>query len=167
MTILYLHGLNSSLSPEKRSILEYYGNIEAPALDYENNPDSIVWLYNHFKDAEIDVVIGSSMGGFAAYHISKLFKLPALLFNPALAYRSVIQNTPGTPETNGSRIDIVLGSKDTIVEPKSTLIFLGDLLMETQDYNIHIRHDLEHQIPVAVFDEEIANFMNSLEKPLK
>ena len=74
MNILYIHGLNGSLSPEKQVFLERYGNVEAPSLDYENNPDSIIWLYNHYKDAKIDVIIGSSMGGFAGYHLSKLFK---------------------------------------------------------------------------------------------
>ncbi len=164
MKILYLHGLNSSLSLEKRIILERYGKVESPALDYENNPDSIIWIYNHYKNTEIDVVIGSSMGGFAGYHISKLFQVPALIFNPALAERSVVQNVPGTPEINGSSISIVLGAKDAIVDPKSTLKFLGNLLMQAQNYSIHIRHDLEHQIPVDVFEEEIANYMLSLGK---
>lgn len=160
MNILYLHGLNSSLSPEKRIVLERYGNVEGPAIDYESNPDCLIWLYNCYKNTEIDLVIGSSMGGFAGYHISKLFQVPALLFNPALANRSVVQNIPGTPETNGSSISVVLGAKDEIVNPQKTLNFIGDLLMVSQDYNIQIRHDLEHQIPLAVFEEEVMRFMS-------
>ena len=163
MNILYIHGLNSSLNLEKRAILERFGNIQAPAIDYENNANSITWLYNHYKDVKIDVIIGSSMGGFAGYHLSKLFKVPGLVFNPALAERSVFQNIPHIPETNGSRITIVLGAKDDVVDPKSTLIFLGDLLKQPQDYNIQIRHDLEHQIPVDVFEEEIVRFMSGME----
>ena len=162
MKILYIHGLNGSLSPEKQVFLERYGNVEAPSLDYENNPDSIIWLYNRYKDAKINVIIGSSMGGFAGYHLSKLFKVPALLFNPALAHRSVAQKAPGTPENNASRIHIVLGSKDDVVDPKDTLNFLGDSLRQSQDYNIQIRHDLEHRIPVGVFEEEITRFMSGI-----
>lgn len=159
MNILYLHGLNGSLSPEKRELLEHYGNVEAPTIDYENNPDSITWLYNLYKDFKIDLIIGSSMGGFAGYHLCKLFQLPSLLFNPALAYRSVFQNIPETIETNNIKVQIVLGSKDTIVDPKSTLNFLGNLLMQSQDYSINILHDLEHRIPIEVFETEIHKFM--------
>lgn len=162
MNILYIHGLNGSLSQEKRLILERYGNVQAPAIDYENNPDSIIGLHIHYKDAKIDVVMGSSMGGFAGYHLSKLLQLPVLVFNPALAYRSVFQNVPDTPATNGSNISIVLGAKDDIVDPKSTLNFLGDLLKQAQDYTINIRHDLEHRIPVTVFEEEIVRFMKGI-----
>lgn len=162
MNILYIHGLNGSLSPEKQSILQQYGNVLAPAIDYENNPDSIMWLHNHYKDAKIDLIIGSSMGGFAGYYLCKLFKVPALLFNPALAYRSVYQNEPSTPSTNEKTIHIILGAKDEVVDPKSTMNFLGNLLTQPQDYNIHVRHDLEHRIPIDVFEAAVSNRMKSL-----
>lgn len=161
MNILYLHGLNGNLSPEKRELLEHYGNVEAPAIDYENNPDAITWLYNLFKNSKIDLIIGSSMGGFAGYHLCKLFQLPALLFNPALAYRSVFQSVPETLETNNGKIQIVLGSKDIIVDPKSTLNFLGNVLTQPQDYSINIIHELEHRIPLSVFESEVRKFMKS------
>ena len=159
MKILYIHGLDSSLSPEKQNILERYGKVEAPAIDYENNPMRIKWLFDTYKNAKIDIIIGSSMGGFAGYHLSKMLRIPALIFNPALFERSVEQAIPKTPESNGRVIYIVLGSKDNIVDPKSTLNFLGGILSQKQNYNIQIRHDLEHRIPVAVFEEEIVRFM--------
>lgn len=159
MTILYIHGLNGSLTPEKRVILERYGKVEAPSIDYENNPDSISELYDQYKNTKFDLIMGSSMGGFAAYHLAKLTQLPALLFNPALADRSVAQNIPETPETNNASIHIVLGSKDEVVNPQKTLYFLGDLLKQEQDYKISVRHDLEHRIPLDVFEEEVIHFM--------
>lgn len=161
MTILYIHGLNGSLIPEKRAILERYGKVESPSIDYENNADSISWLYDQYKDRKIDLIMGSSMGGFAGYHLSKLLQLPALVFNPALAERSVVQNIPKTPETNRGLIHIVLGSKDPVVNPKDTLHFLGDLLMQEQDYRMSICHDLEHRIPLDVFEEEVVRFMGN------
>lgn len=165
MNILYIHGLNGSLSPEKQAILERYGKVQAPSIDYEDNSDSIKWLHDKYKNTQLDVIIGSSMGGFAGYHLSKLLLRPALVFNPALASRSVFQNTPDTPETNGSAISIVLGAKDTVVDPKSTLNYLGDSLKQLQDYHISIRHDLEHRIPVPVFEEELTLFFERLTKP--
>lgn len=162
MNILYIHGLNGSLSTEKQYILERYGNVNAPSIDYENNQESIMWLYDQVQNLKYDVIMGSSMGGFAGYHLCKLLQLPALLFNPALAERSVLQDIPNTPKTNGSCISIVLGAKDDIVNPKNTLQFLGDLISQPQDYNIKIRHDLKHRIPLDVFDEEVTLFLERL-----
>lgn len=158
MNILYLHGLNSSLSKEKSGVLERYGKVYAPAIDYENNPDSIMWLLDQHKDSKIDIVIGSSMGGFVGYYLSKLLNVPTLLFNPALAYRSVFQNVPSTPPTNNGTIHIVLGAKDEVIDPKGTLNFLGNRLKQPQNYSIHIRPELEHRIPVPIFEEEVSSF---------
>ena len=162
MNILYIHGLNGSLTEEKQNILERYGKVQSPTIDYENNPNSIIWIYDQYKDAEIDIIIGSSMGGFAGNYLSKLFQVPALVFNPALFERSVPQNIPDTPETNGSNLSIVLGAKDKVVNPKDTLNFLGDKLFQSQNYSIQIRHDLEHRIPVAIFEEEVDKFFEYL-----
>lgn len=37
MNILYLHGLKSKLKPDKKEILEKYGNVYAPDIDYSKN----------------------------------------------------------------------------------------------------------------------------------
>lgn len=162
MTILYIHGLNGSLSQEKRDILETYGNVLSPSIDYNNNVNSIIDLHSSHQQTAINVIIGSSMGGFAAYHLSKLYKLPCLIFNPALAQRSVHQLIPETPKSSENLTHIVLGSKDPIVQPKGTLEFLGNLLYQPQDYTISIRHDLAHRIPLSVFKEEVSKFMEKL-----
>lgn len=162
MNILYIHGLNSSLIPEKRIIVERFGIVTAPFIDYEADPNRIEWLYHNHKNKDIDVIIGSSMGGFSGYHLSRLLQVPALLFNPALAERSVLQYVPKTSSTNGSNIQIVLGGKDDIVDPKKTLSFLAGLMDQPQNYTISIRHDLEHRIPLSVFEVEIARFMKEI-----
>ncbi len=159
MNILYLHGLNGSLKPEKRNILEAYGTVIAPSIDYQNNSNAISWLYDSYADKSIDVVIGSSMGGFAGFHLSKLMQIPALLFNPALAARSVEQQTPITPSNNRNNISMVLGAKDTVIDPKGTLAFLGNTLSQKQRYKLTILPNLEHRIPVAVFEEAVDLFM--------
>ena len=94
MKILYLHGLESKLSQEKRAVLERFGEVLAPHLDYYNNPETIESILNNYEKEGIDVVIGSSIGGFAAYYVSTVLKKPALLFNPALRKRSVEQSIP-------------------------------------------------------------------------
>ncbi|MFC0604266.1 YqiA/YcfP family alpha/beta fold hydrolase [Winogradskyella pulchriflava] len=158
MTILYIHGLNGSLSAEKRTILEQYGTVISPSIDYHNIPNTIEWLYDTYKNKTIDVIIGSSMGGFTGFHLCKLMQKPALLFNPALTARSVEQQTPNTPSNNGNNISMVLGAKDTVVDPKGTLNFIGDHLNAEQPFDIKILPLLEHRIPVDVFDEMVDSF---------
>ena len=64
MTILYLHGLESKLNASKRAILESYGAVIAPDLDYKNNPDAIQQTYVNYKSEAIDYVMRGSMDSF-------------------------------------------------------------------------------------------------------
>lgn len=158
MNILYLHGLDGDLAPEKRIILEEYGTVFSPAIDYRTEYNSIEMLVEQYKNEKIDVVIGSSMGGFVGYYIADAYQLPSLLFNPALASRSVRQNIPTYKNPYLSFKQIVLGVHDEVIDPKSTLTFLSKTLQEHTDYHIHLRQDLEHRIPIEIFTEEVALF---------
>lgn len=162
MNILYLHGLDGDLAPEKRIILEKYGKVFSPAIDYRTEYNSIELLVEQYKNENIKVVIGSSMGGFVGYYISDAYQLPSLLFNPALAARSVHQNIPTYKNPYLSFKQVVLGVDDEIIDPKNTLAFLSKTLQKHTDYHIHIRQRLGHRIPVDVFTEEVALFFNKI-----
>ena len=54
--MLFLHGLESKLSDEKRSILEAYGTVIAPDLDYKSKPNIIQDLYDDYKNQEINMI---------------------------------------------------------------------------------------------------------------
>ena len=129
MNILYLHGLDSNLSAEKKVILEPFGNSIAPELDYRANPNMIETLFNQYSNQNIDVIIGSSMGGFAGFYLSKLMQIPALLFNPALPYRtSVLQNIPVINDNHNHLLQIVIGNQDDVILAKDNLDFITKLL---------------------------------------
>ncbi|MEB8389498.1 hypothetical protein OO012_20030, partial [Rhodobacteraceae bacterium KMM 6894] len=113
-----------------------------------------------FQVKGIDVVIGSSMGGFVGYHLSIAFQSPALLFNPALFYRTVFQNVPDYNNPHHSYNKIVLGAQDEVVYPKNTLVFIADRIKVNTDYQISLRQDLAHRIPLDIFEEEIKSFFN-------
>ncbi len=162
MNILYIHGLNGSLSDEKRAILETFGTVYSPSIDYEADSNSIENLKEEFQDKDINVVMGSSMGGFVGYHLSIAFQKPALLFNPALVTRSVFQNEPEYKNPNHSFKKIVLGAQDEVVYPKNTLVFIADRIKENTDYQISLRQDLAHRIPLNIFEEEVESFFISL-----
>ncbi|RXG21918.1 YqiA/YcfP family alpha/beta fold hydrolase [Leeuwenhoekiella aequorea] len=158
MTILYLHGLESKLSAAKKAILEQYATVIAPDLDYKNNPDAVQQIYLNYKSETIDYIMGSSMGGFAAYHLGLAFNKPVLLFNPVLVKRSVSHNIPKFEAASSGFGQVVLGGKDTVVDPSDTLIFLGNQLKRGFDYHIHLRAEMSHRTPLDVFKEEVGMF---------
>lgn len=164
MNIIFLHGLESKLSNEKRAILETYGTVIAPDLEYESNPNVIQNLYDEFKNQDINTIIGSSMGGFAGFHLANNLGICALLYNPALPYRnSIEQIIPNNLQVRESPLmRIILGGQDEIIKAKDNLAFLSQNSKPNTDYTIVIKNDLAHQIPVDVFKEETKAFFKSL-----
>ena len=164
MNILFLHGLESKLSDEKRAIFETYGTVIAPDLDYKSNPDAIQNLYDEFKNQNINAIIGSSMGGFAAYHLANSLGIYALLYNPALPYRnSVVQNIPSDlPKKRSPLMRIVLGGQDDVIKAKDNLVFLSQNFSELKECTIQIINELAHQIPVAFFKNQTDVFFAGL-----
>lgn len=91
MKAMYIHGLHSEVNPHKVAILEEAGlEVIAPEIDYEVEQEK---AYPRIKklvqDGQVDVLIGSSMGGFMAYWLARELNKPALLFNPALHFESM------------------------------------------------------------------------------
>ncbi|APG60334.1 hypothetical protein [Christiangramia salexigens] len=160
MNILYLHGLHSKLSPQKRKILEIYGKVYAPDIAYEAKHIQPVEILKQFPDTEFNVVIGSSMGALNAYIISENIGRCALLFNPPLSkYKPVTFAT--TILKAVATKHIVLGGKDEVVNPAETLKFLGEHLA-TDELNIKTFPDLTHRIPLDLFEEQLKLFFSSL-----
>src|SRR5690554_2292449 len=162
MNILYLHGLDGDLAPEKRTVLQKYGKVFSPAIDYRNEYNSIELLVDQYKNEKIQTVIGSSLGGFVGYYISDAYKVPSLLFNPALASRSVSLRIPTYPNPFLGYKMIVLGIQDDVVDPRGTLNFLSKNLHPYTNYDIRVRQNLKHQINIDVFKEEVQSFFKGL-----
>lgn len=162
MNILYIHGLESKLSPDKKAILAEFGKVLAPNLDYYKDPNAIETILNAYKDEEIDVVIGSSMGGFAAYYASTALEAPALLFNPALKERSVEQKIPDISIGSLAIKYFILGARDEVVDPAGTLKFIGDNYNEYTDFQIRIHPELGHRVRMDIFQEEVNAFFDRI-----
>lgn len=160
MNILYLHGLNSKLSAEKRKVLEKYGDVFAPDINYKDQHIQPVEILKNYPETEFNVIIGSSMGGLNAFMIAENIGRPCLLFNPPLIKYMPLgfqnRHTKGlAPKT------IILGRKDKIVNPAETLKFLGKYSKEAE---VVIKLDpfLEHRIPLALFEDEVKDFFSKL-----
>ncbi|SOC81609.1 hypothetical protein SAMN06296241_3190 [Salinimicrobium sediminis] len=162
MNILYLHGLKSKLSERKRKILEAYGNVFAPDIDYSEEHARHLNILRKYPHTEFNVVIGSSMGALNAYIISNWIGRPALLFNPPLVKlpRSLMLPEERFLKADSSK-QILLGAKDDVVDPRETLAFLGNHL---QQHELEIKVDplLGHRIPPELFKEQVAHFFSKL-----
>lgn len=158
MKLLYLHGLNSRLSAEKRTILERLYEVDAPDLDYENRPEILEDLRSTYRANRPDVIIGSSMGGFVGYLLSAELEVPALLFNPALPR---FKGEPHLTEKlflRNAYTYIVLGRQDDVVPFDQNLHLLLKQLVEGSDIELKVINKLAHRIPIPVFEKEVQHF---------
>jgi hypothetical protein len=163
LTILYLHGLESKLSLEKRAVLERYGKVISPDLDYFGNSKIFSMLTSTIKIEYIDIIIGSSMGGFMGYYLSNTWNKPALLFNPALSSQPVRQeiNFQNSAQEQPPKLILVLGKLDCIVNPNDTLQWLAQNQKLQARTKIKVQNNMEHQIPLSIFEEEIIDFFTN------
>lgn len=88
MTLIYLHGLDSSPNAQKAQIsAEYAAKLGITVLrpDLNRPPDDVVTLLLGLIHANPQaVLIGSSLGGYFANLISDLTGVPAILLNPSI-----------------------------------------------------------------------------------
>lgn len=161
INILYLHGLESKLSLAKRKVLEQFGSVFAPNLDYFNEENTIALLFQEYKNQKIDVIIGSSIGGFAGFYLAQLLQKPAFLFNPALKERSVPQIIPSEVNFLSTELTLLLGKKDDVVPNEKTLNFLSDYQTESK-IEMLFDENLAHGIPLNIFESRLKTYLNSI-----
>lgn len=83
--VLYIYGYGSS--PESNTatwLKENFPNSEVYSFKYDqiHPDDSIPMLCSLAHDLDIDIVIGSSLGGWYAMHVASICSLPSLIINP-------------------------------------------------------------------------------------
>lgn len=157
MNVLYLHGLlSSNKSPKVEYLKELGYKVFNPKLLYKIDKET---MYNNLKELilknEIEFLIGSSMGGYLAFHLANELHKKTLLFNPSL--QSISPNKPNIPETTNINCKhyIVIGKNDTTVLPNITLTYL-----KTTESNCHIEYeDYGHQTPIEPFKKHAHIFL--------
>lgn len=153
---LYIHGLDGFLSDEKRTILSKYTQVVAPILEFRANPGAYYDVLSIAKEEKVDIIIGTSMGGCMAYHLSLHLNVPALLFNPALPFRSVGINLPAQDKVRSSYLRVIIGGQDDIIDPIQNVAWLAT--HEKGEMDIRWTNTLGHRIPTDVFEEEVSGF---------
>jgi predicted esterase YcpF (UPF0227 family) len=94
--LLYIHGFASSAHSHKASVLRRHCNeVYAPSLSHI--PTLAVETLAEFIRAlpQPPLLIGSSLGGFYALHLSQRFALPAVLVNPVVKLEAPLARVVG------------------------------------------------------------------------
>lgn len=160
MNTLYLHGLESKLNEVKRSALEKHSAVLAPDLDYRANAHIFDLLEQTIKNNTVHVIVGSSMGGLMGFHLSKMFNIPALIFNPALPFSSVGQVIPEITGNRTAFLKVIIGGQDDIVPPKNNF----EWILERENGNFEVKwiNSMGHQNPPEIFETEVRHFFEKL-----
>lgn len=88
MNILYLHGFGSRFNPdnEKVKALSEIGIVHGIDIDYTMHSDDVIsHVSKKVYDEKIDLVIGTSMGGWLANRLGNLLGIPFVSINPAIS----------------------------------------------------------------------------------
>jgi len=81
--ILYIHGFASCGNSNKTKLLkEHFNDVLAP--DVPIDPDeAISFLQKLIVDNKVELIIGSSLGGFYAAYLAEKFQIKTVLLNPS------------------------------------------------------------------------------------
>ena len=148
MKVAFFHGLDSKVVSEKTYALrEKFDDVYDPPMDY-TDPNMFEKVLKHLQENPVDLLIGSSMGGYFAYCLSTQLGTRTLLFNPAVHSRPIEPVvTLGDKETNHL---VVLGTQDNVIKPSETVKFFRDVNNVTI-----VNEEIEHSIPIEIFKSYI------------
>lgn len=164
MKAIYIHGLHSEINPNKIKILEEAGlEVIAPEIDYEKEQAAVYPRIKALMEKEqIEVLVGSSMGGFMAYWLARELNLPALLFNPALHFESMQPFIPKLDSKYHPPLFVCSGEKDKTVHPKLLREYLNKEHGDDSNLRIISASWLAHQIDLQTFRGMTAWFLGEL-----
>jgi uncharacterized protein len=156
MKIIFLHGLESNNQSSKvTSMLNQGFEVHAPEMPYHNNPNLYSETLNYVLDYKPELIVGSSMGGYFAFHLGTHFKTNLILLNPALHSRS-FDPPILTDGTEKSRIWALIGEKDTVIDPVKNTQILNDV-GATIEFGDH-----GHQTPKDIFESYFIKILKVL-----
>lgn len=117
MKIFFLHGLESNHVSSKVDLMRALGHdVHAQYMDYKKVLDLYSKTLNSIIDFNPGLVVGSSMGGYFAYHLGTHYKTNLLLLNPALPNRT-FDPTILPDGIEKSRVWALVGENDDVVDP--------------------------------------------------
>lgn len=152
ITILYLHGLDSSPALDNADGLKTKGaKLISPKIDYKNKEEFDI-LSKLIEKEKIDGIVGHSMGAYLGHYLSNKYNIPALLFNPAFGFSDNSTHIPNDikalPVYN--KQIVVVGKNDEVIPMIHQLkpFENTNAVIEIEDIN----HDVPNNIKNKYFD---------------
>lgn len=155
MRVAFFHGLESKpISSKSEYLKDNMDFAYCPAMDYKN-PKMFDIVLKEVTKNKVDLLIGSSMGGWFAYCLSTITGIPTLLLNPALhsrTYDPKVKLGKLTPKQT-----LVLGNNDTVITPKETEQWMKD----NYTSNYVISHESNgHRTPPNIMTKYLNPMLN-------
>ena len=146
MKVAFFHGLESApISDKSEYLLSAFPDAYVPAMDYSKSGlfDEVL---KEVKKRNIDLLVGSSMGGWFAYCISTLTGIPTILFNPAVHSRTMEPSVyRGSSRANHT---VVLGKSDNLIDPQKTKNWFKTDGVGSFNYKME---NNGHRTPIGIF----------------
>jgi predicted esterase YcpF (UPF0227 family) len=136
--ILYIHGFRSKFDPtnEKLTTLSEMGNVVGITIDYSDGYDVIKQqLIDYCQTIEIDLIVGTSMGGYMASLIGAIVSCPFVSINPVLNPSEMLRKYIGVED----------GINQTMLDqfPYFEFSGYGLILLDTGDESIPYKPTVE------------------------
>ena len=126
MKILFFHGFESTLPSSKAEWMQLQGHtVHAHPMQYEKQ-NAFHLALKCAKKFKPDLIVGSSMGGYFAFHIGTHLPTNLVLLNPALQRRSKEYEHPEDGKYQ-PEIWALLGKNDSVIDPVVTAEKLKNL----------------------------------------
>ena len=134
MNILYVHGYGSvvdkAMTHPKYLELSKLGTVHAIAHDYSESYHKILGdTINYVIENDIDLIVGTSMGGWVASHVGAETGVPFVSLNPSITPSTTLKKYDDTkmtcdeyPDFNPHGFGVVfVESGDDVIDPKETV----------------------------------------------
>lgn len=156
--VMYLHGLESIVPDKKTRCLDDTFTLYAPQIDYrkQNIFKEILLSAKKYKPA---IIIGSSMGGYFGYYLAGELNIPAILFNPALPYRTNVNPEVSNTNKHPNKVTIILGKNDNVIKSNDSLEWINKHQNNIEDITIRLLN-FDHSVPIEIFTNEVDRYYN-------
>ena len=139
MKILYIHGFGSHYDPthEKIQELEKIGDVVGVDIDYYRGYESaFATAHAAIKDNHIDLIVGTSMGGYLAAAVGTDAGIPFVALNPAIEPKTSLLKWEGSVvDYTGGQHYLTRAAIDSYPDIATT--GAGLILVESADEVIH------------------------------
>jgi len=142
--ILYIHGFASSSYSTKKLLLDQHYDDTIITMDLACEPLEAIrelkTLIEQYKDENL-MLVGSSLGGFYALHLTQTFDLPVVLINPSMRPFETLARFSDSEVANYSMEKSCFFKADYVKQLKAINITPRDqkkvlLLLQTADENL-------------------------------